>query len=1339
MYIIGLLMLISLWPIQGEAIHIRKMGALEGLSNNNVISIAQDREGLLWFATKDGLNRFDGNRFQIFRNMENNPNSLSSNVLNCVYADKFEDVVWVGTEKHGLNKYNYKTLQFSRFLHNPSDPNSLSGNGITHISSDSIGNLWIATYNAGVNYFNKQTQQFTRFNTSNVEGLVSNLNWYLWPDGDLLYVGHVQHGFSIIDTKKRVARNFRHQPGDPLSLPDNTVTCIFKDSNHYIWIGMRNGLTRFDPKRNQMIHFKHDPQNPYSLNSNFIKSIVETKDGELWLGTEGGGISILTLNALAATSDPQQIRFKHIEESQSSDGLSNASVQDLIQDSFGHFWAGGFIGGINFIQTKNNFFSTITFNPWERSPISLSYNTALDIAIDTNDHIWVANGPGGMVMFDQNKILREFTHVPGHSRSLNIYTVTVDHNNHVWFGTTDGRVFFLNTTTQAFQSVASYPFTNTPVYQIYVDSQHRLWICSDHGLYLYNPQTREGMTFTNANSSINDNNLRVVLEDSHGNFWIGSLGGSLQVYDRDFNLLHDFSGNFNFYSVNHIYMDSKNRVWVASQNDLFLFVDYTPENVLRIGKNKGLKENNIVAVIEGETPNILWISTINGISFLNVETNTIRNYNLSDEIAMGDYLKTSVAKTSQGTVYFGSQNGITFFDQRPVVRPRLNIKPVISSLLVAEKSHTQSRGLTYFPMGEQMNLKHHQNTFQINFNIPDFSLSKIAEFKYQLEGLDHSWYFIDKDKQVIFRNLPPGKYTFKLNARLKNCEWAEGYTSLQIVISPPWWLSWPAKLSYTILAALLILVVIRFYKKRLELESSLAVKTEIHQQELNLNEERLRFYTNIAHELRTPMTLVIGPLEDIISDKTVHPALARKLNTIHSVSNRLLNLINQMLEFRKSETKNRVLTVKKGNITSLIKEVGYRYKELHHKKGVGLNLTFPEKPVELFFDDEVITIILDNLISNAFKCTLQGSITIELKETNEQNIDYVDIIISDTGVGIPPEELPLIFNRYYQVKNKLALSGTGIGLALVRNMIELHEAEINVSSELNKGTTFVVRLLANNSYPNARHATEYVTMEAQALDESNPKQLILVVDDNPEITEYIVECLSDTYEVITANDGKMGIDIALSRIPDAVISDVMMPLVDGLALCKTLKKNVLTSHVPVILLTAKTGSQNKTEGYDAGADSYITKPFSGNLLKSRLKNILQTRSKLNSTYNLYLNKKSILNESANELDKEFVEKLTIFIEKNADNELLNVGMIAQKMNMSHSSLYRKVKALTDLTINDFVKKVRIQLAEQLLLSNKYTITEVMYQIGMSNAGYFRQCFKDEFGVIPSEYLQRLKE
>ncbi|WP_368156429.1 hybrid sensor histidine kinase/response regulator transcription factor, partial [Bacteroides finegoldii] len=533
-----------------------------------------------------------------------------------------------------------------------------------------------------------------------------------------------------------------------------------------------------------------------------------------------------------------------------------------------------------------------------------------------------------------------------------------------------------------------------------------------------------------------------------------------------------------------------------------------------------------------------------------------------------------------------------------------------------------------------------------------------------------------------------------------------------------------------------------------------------HEQEQELNQERLRFYTNITHELRTPLTLILGPLEDMQKDTSLPVKQAQKLSVIHQSALRLLNLINQILEFRKTETQNKRLCVCKGNIAPLIYEIGLKYKELNQKTKIDFRIQIEKEEMLLFFDKEIVTIVLDNLISNAIKYTEQGCITLSLYQTVRNEVAYTEIKVSDTGYGISAEALPHIFDRYYQESGKHQASGTGIGLALVKNLVELHEGEIRAESVQNEGSTFYISLLTDNIYPNALHAdsTEPAAKEdtAQATISENTseptvdngKPILLIVEDNEEIQKYIAESFSDSFEVITADNGEEGKQQALSHIPDIIVSDIMMPIMDGITLCRQLKEDVRTSHIPIILLTAKDSLQDKEEGYEVGADSYLTKPFSASLLRSRINNLLESRKKLITQFQAQpvsgnqtdLNEKRIIiAEALSKLDNEFIEKITLLIEENLSSEKIDITYLSDKMCMSGSTLYRKMKALTGLSTNEYIRKVKMQNAERLLLEGKFNISEIAYKVGMNSTGYFRQCFKEEFGVSPSDYLKQIKQ
>lgn len=1267
---------------------------------------------------------------------------MTSNVLNFVYADKNEDVVWIATEKDGINAYNYKTDVFTHYRYfSEENTKSISADGVTHISSDSKGNLWLATYQSGLDYFDKKTKTFTNYNQKNVKGLGSNYNWTIMVENDeTIYAGHVDKGFSIVNLTTKTAVNFQHDPDNPNSLSDNTVTSIFKDSLGNIWIGTRNGLSLFDPMNYRIKNFKNDPDNQKSLSLNFIQRIAETKDHKLWIGTEGGGVNILDLSKFSRNQKTKDIQFDHIYASNTPDGLSSSSIQSIFQDSYGNMWIGGLGGGLNFIPKEEPFFKKISHLPFIDNTNSLYDGSVVNICPGNNQDIWLANSGGGVSIYNKGKKIKQINSIRNDPKTRFYNAIMKDAENNIWIGTANGIIYRYNSATKQFKQIRCLTnLTNKSIYNFFEDSKKNIWISTDYGLFVYNYQTNECKTYTTDNSELCDNIIRAISEDAYGNIWVGTLIGGLCVFNSDFKLIFNYGNIYDFYAINHIYRDSKNRMLISSQNDLFIFKNHTNDSIVRIGKHFGLEENTIRAAIEGASPNEIWLSTANGISYINLKTEKVSNFNKNDNIALGDYLPGSVTKTNDGTIYFGSQNGATWFSHNLDILEKRTPQPDFTSFLITN----QRKNINEFmdiPFSDTINLQYNQNSFQINFSVLDFSQADKVEYIYQMDGLDDGWYLVNKNKNVTFRNLKPGNYVFSIKTRLHNSAWTDNSKSLIIHIKPPKWLSLWAKILYVLIVALIGWLMIRFYKNQLKIENDLKFEKQIRQQEHSLNEEKLKFFTNITHELRTPMTLILGPLEDLLSDEKLTKDQLKKVNAIQNVANRLLQLINQILEFRKTQNKNRKLQVAKDNFVKFVSEIGLKYKELNQNNSIDFQMQLPDKKIEMFFDPEVISIILDNLISNAFKYTREGTIKLEVKNYVDDNVDYTEVIVRDTGYGISEENLPKIFERYFQAKNAAhPVKGTGIGLALVKNLVELHEAEISVKSQLDMGSTFKVKFVTNNSYPEVVHINQEVIHSEKHEQEVSSEKVILVIDDNQEIVDYIHDNLIDNYKVLTAENGQKGYDVACEETPDVVITDVMMPVMDGIEMMKKMKQDIRTSHIPVILLTAKGSTLDQSEGYNAGADSYLTKPFSVNLLKTRISNILKARKKLSALYTSnFKNKQQLFNESTNQLDKEFLEKLTHIIEKNLEDEEMNISTIASQLNMSHSTLYRKIKALTNMTANEYIRKVRINVGEQLLVTNKYTISEIMYTIGINSSSYFRQCFKDEFGMNPSDYLQKLK-
>lgn len=1337
-HVLIVFLLMAGWA-QSNGFVISKLGIEQGLSNNNIVSIVQDRKGFLWIGTRSGLNRFDGNKFKVFKHSGLVENSINSNELNPVFADKNDNIIWVATERDGVNAYNYDENLF-RYYSNDNSANCISSNGVTGVSDDKDGNLWLATYNAGVDHLNKKTGLITHYRTTNVKGLGSDYNWCALDDrSGHLYVGHVNDGLSVINLKEHTAINYKPNPADPFSIPDSRVNCITIDSRKRVWIGTNNGLALFSPRTGKFITFRQQKNNPNSIRGNLIRCITEINENSLWIGTTTGGVNILNCEE-EMFNNPESVTFQHIPVSDSPNGLSNAYIEAIMQDNFGNIWVGTAGGGLNFIQNRPDFFNRISYLPVAGNTASLSNKLVSGVCMDKAGGLWVSTEERGIDVFRNGVKVRNFNH-DNSEVSNNISCAYADSENKLWFGGVDGAIYCINPLNGQVKMVTGFSIGSARVRSIYEDSKKNIWICSDNGIFSLNLKTGEKRSFHVSPNGLTDDVVRSVVEDADGNIWVGSLSGGLCVFTPNFQRIRYFPPGNELYGINHIYKDSQNRIWVGTRYNLICFSSCRDQKYSSFGLKDGFEDNYFHAITEGATANDIWVSTTNGISFLDVKHRRVRNFNKLDGIPLGDYMNAAVTKSVDGTIYFGTQNGVCWFNARNPL-PELKLPPVvISNFAISDKKSSYSGALADIPVAETVKLNYDENTFTVSFNIPDYSLNEKVEFSYQLKGLDDDWYNILNNRELTFRNLRPGTYVLNIRSRLRNSEWSDQYGTMTIVIDPPFWFSWWAKMLYLIAAMVSAFYMSRFYKRKLDLENSLYLEKKNHLQEQEMNDERMRFFTNITHELRTPLTLIIGPLEDLKADETLHGLQQKKINSIHRSAKRLLDLINQILEFRKSETRNRKLSVRRADLATLVRDIGQKYLDLNQNPKISFQIQLPLEEKVMYYDTEVLTIVLDNLISNAMKYTLKGRINVELKYLQEDGNHLAEILVADTGFGIATEQLPRIFDRYYQVKGEHQVSGTGIGLALVKNMVDLHEGEISVHSLPEKGTRFSIRLDMDNTYPEAIHAdAQEPEMEVAELEiHTENRQLMLVVEDNAEISDYIRDTFAEMFEVLIAENGKAGLDIALRKIPDIIISDIMMPVMDGIELCRRLKEDVRTCHIPVVLLTAKDSLEDKTEGYTVGADSYITKPFSGNLLRSRVSNLLEARKKITQLFSSSIvSKQSMVQDSISKLDNEFIDKLTRIIEENLEIEQLNIAQIAEQMNMSHSSLYRKIKTLTGLSANEFIRKIRMRNAERLLLSCKYSIAEIIYKVGISTPAYFRQCFKDEFGVTPTDYMKNMK-
>lgn len=1315
--ILGLIIICSYSTAQPY--DIKNLSRIDGLSNDFITDIAQDGQGFVWIGTQAGLSRFDGKNFTSYNALNS---ELHNSAINKLLYDEEDDKLWIGTNLH-LSILDCSTMKFENFTH-------LDGYALQNIHYLAFGsndNIWIINVKRDVICYNKKTKKAVRYSKDEIEGFNGN-NYCCYDDGKgNLYLGHMNWGMTILNLDNHRMQSFVHNPTDPKSIPGNNVYDIKEAPYGNLWVGTDRGLTLFDPQKNEFIVFRNDPQKPFSLADNRITQIQTMQDGSLWIATEAGGINKLNDQNLDL-SQSQNLKFTHIT---THDGLSSNSISSIMQDSFGNIWIGNSENGIDVISHVPPKFHVLPYNIYDGKKVKTA--PVWGVYVDNNGQIW-AGCENKAVLFENNN-LKETYEINKGKDSSPVFALTQNTQGDMFFGMMKGGLIKMDGKTKRMESF--YPESgDMNARSIHKNKDGEIWIGTTQGLYVFSNGKITNHEYINR--QIGSNPIYGICRDRQGKLWIGTFGVGIYVFDKD----ETSSNKLSFFSnaISHMFIDSRGGLWVATRNRGVGYIKDTnnPDVYVQYGLEQGLNDLFVRAIQEDNYGNI-WFTTNSGISFLNRATDKINNYDHHDGIPLGSFIEGSAAMGKDGTIYFGSQQGVCYFTPEKMMLGYKTPPVQIVECQVFDLQLNNKDGEEYFTpsINQDLKLKYYQNSFRISFSSPDYALNQQVEYAYMIEGLGNVWSNTAGENQVTFRNIPPGKYTFKVKTRLKNQEWDEEHIALlNIQIHPPLWLTPYAKFFYLLVMTCAIYLFIRSYKRRLKLKSSLEIERRNNLNEKELNQERLRFYTNITHELRTPLTLILGPLEDLKNDTGLSERYNKKISTIHANAVRLLNLINQLLEFRKTETQNRKLSLVKGNIENLVKEIVLHYTELNSNEELKFQFNLETENPVLYFDPEIVTIVLNNLLSNAMKYTATGEITTLLRTVEDQGYKYIELSVSDTGVGISPEALLHIFDRYYQVKGKHQASGTGIGLSIVKSLADLHKGSIWVESELGKGSTFIFRLPANTS------VYSHLVEESPTINENNETDslLVLVIEDNADIREYIASSLSEKYTVITAANGDEGLQKAQEKIPNIIISDVMMPGIDGIELCRSVKEDIRTSHIPVILLTAKDTIHDKEKGYESGADSYITKPFSARLLEQRIQNLLDNRCR---------QAKQVVDDaeegnrqsdsSLNVLDEQFLSKLTTLINEKMDDPDLEISYLKEEMNMSYSTFSRKVKALTGFSPIELIRKIRLKKSLEYLLDDDNNISEAGYKTGFTDPRYFRRCFKEEYGMTPSEYINKKKQ
>lgn len=1317
------------------------LGMEQGLSTTYVTDIEQDGNGFIWVSSDNGLYRFDGFRF---RHIGGNELGLPGNAISTLYYDKRNDKLWIGA-KSGISRIDCSSGKVEKV--ELKDKASIFN--VTDIKEAADGGIWIANHYNTIVHLSPDGRE-TVYSDREIKGLPDSFTSIADDGKGHLILAHNYGGMSVLDTATRKVRTYSHDEGNPNSVPFGTIHSVNIDSHKNVWLTSNHGLTLFIPERETFHTFRHLPGKEGSLAGDMIFTTAEDSKGNVWAGCDMGRVSLFNPSDLTAGS-PDDLSFSNFNIGPDGGrGISNGNVRSIMEDSFGNMWICNYGTGLEFISHTSSPFSQL---PYFSASTEGFDNRVVWSAFTDFDGTTFLGGTNSVAVSRGGRIV-EVAGIPeGLSRPYARVTTIGRSGQDVLIGLYDDGLLRLDRGARSFYRV---------------DTGNR-----DLGINTIFNDKATGMTLIGSSAGILDykdgkasvlkgparilNGISVtgLARDSRNRLWVSTFGNGIFVFDGTFSkALHIGPRQLRSGIVRSLYRDSNGWIWILCPNTIYVAKDMPGGmKIVRMPYASSDNAENFRAVIEDDSGNV-WISADTGLRAWLRQSGEFKDF--SSGTALPNFNDRAVTRDSSGHIVFGGGSGACVFspDFIRMERTAGQVRITACSDIGSEQSEPEASGLG-IPCGK-LNIGQ-DSSVRIEFSVADFAQSPLVEYSVMLDGLDTDWSRPMRDNYVVYRNLPPGKYTFRVRGRLPNEEWSDaGIASMGINVEPPMWGTWWAKLIYAVLIIGGGLLWVKYYKRRVNQRSQLEVERKKGIDQNELNEERLRFYTNITHELRTPLTLILGPLEDLISDGDTPPRTKEKIRIIHASALRLLNLINQILEFRKTETQNRRLCVSRRNLSEHVMEIALRYKELNRNGKVKYIIDVANDGKEIWFDPDVISTIMNNLLSNAVKYTPEGSVKISMSHEEEGDCRYVCVSVADTGYGIEPEALPHIFDRYYQAKGKHQASGTGIGLALVKSLTDLHGGVLDVESSPGKGTIFTLKLLEDNTYPDALHndskenPAEEETTEPEP-DMADTRPTVLIVEDNADIREYILGSLGKSFRIIEAENGKEGLQSALENNPDIVVTDLMMPVMDGLELLSKLKGDIRTSHIPVVLLTARDSMQDKEKGYEYGADSYLTKPFSAKLLNSRINNLLSLRRKLASRYVKAAGTAPPSPESAaadsgmgegdiriSRLDREFLDRFTTLVMENLTNPELDMPFMQENLNMSHSTLYRKVKGLTGFSGKEFIRKLRLRHVVE-LLTDGYSVSEAAYESGFNDMGYFRSCFKEEYGMSPSSYAKKLKQ
>lgn len=1323
--------------LSAQSDRLRHISSREGLSQGMIKDAIQDSEGYLWFCTKDGLNRYDGYSMRVFTNESQDSFSVIANEINCIFEDS-RGWIWLGTPDQGLNIFDRKSERFFRV-------NSLAANGkspdmepIRCISEDHRGDIWFGTderlYKLSLwKEINLKTQQKASLNAAfkidlfhhtkePVQAIYFEEHTVYWGTTIQLYIGSINNPGDINTNNEWKSTGHGSE--------NSSITKILRDKYGALWLihphsmtRIKNGESRFfsfhiplnQPKvgffvdKNGDFLIGHKSLNRYKLEPNGeltpekicdlnnlnCTQLFTDKSGIIWMGTNGVGV--LTYN-------PWIDDFRHY--------MKGSSIQHLHADSAGRLFA--------WSQHRIHIMDGNTGNKTELPGLPPFFLKARNLIIDSKGRYWFhfPFEEDVLCLYMWDPVTKEIKQYPYNGEPFPMSFIYEDISGFLWISIRDGNLLRLNNITGEYIRVSMEDL----------------------------PEIKGKKVLNNT-----------LVQSAKGTYWLGTSFGLISFEMENgkagkFKVYRNATSRPNELSENHILciqpdLEDAHLLWIGTKGGGLNKLDILKGNFMHLRRKDGLPNDVIYGILPHKEQ--LWLSTNKGLSAYHPLSGSIQNYTADEGLQDNEFNTHSYFKTKDGSLVFGGINGITFFDPDHIRSNSVPPSIVITGMLAGNKVVSLSESSEHNGI-PQFVFNHDQTQITFSFAALDFTASEKNEFKYRLRGVDMDWIYSGNRNEVNYTNLKPGKYTFELLGSNNSGVWAEIPAVRHFTILPPWWRTWWAYAAYILILGYTGYLVYTFQINKIRIKNKLIYETREAERLAELDRIRTNFFSNITHEFRTPLSLIIEPIRQIIPelDDDKHRS---KLKLAEKNSTQLLHLVNQLLDLSKLEGGFMEVELSVGDLCALLESTEATFRSLAEKKKIEMAIHLPEWPQFLEFDRGKLELILNNLLSNAIKFTPEGGrveTILEIEKVDENHV-LMECRVSDTGPGIGAEQLDKIFDRFYQVDDSITRKneGTGIGLALTYELVTLMGGNIRVSSEIGKGTVFTVSLpmargVALDYQSSTREMrtyqedfTEHISLSENEASDTE-KDIVLVVEDNPDLRAFICDSLRPVYNVIEAENGQTGIEKAIEYIPDLVISDIMMPVKNGFEVCESIKENILTAHIPVILLTAKSAMDSKIKGLKTGADDYLTKPFHTEELLVRMHNLIESRKQLRQKYSLeWKSDNGVSQENASfisEQDKAFISKMYEIIEEHLDFDTLSTDDMAKRMFISRVQLHRKIKALTDQSTSEFVRNYRLDRAKDMLRKREGNVTEIAGRTGFSSQKYFSARFKERFGVSPSE-------